>query len=178
MQDLNNLDDLKDEEVVSLILERDKELFGEVVGRYQNRIFAYCLRLLNFNRQDAEDVTGETFLKVFINLAGFNPSLKFSSWIYRIAHNEAVNLIKKKSKFYTVQMEKLETIPEEIDFEKPRKDDLEKILNRLNLDDKNLLTLFYLEERSLKEISEILKITENNVAVKLNRARNKAKKLT
>jgi RNA polymerase sigma-70 factor (ECF subfamily) len=171
-----DLASLDDNEVVRLTVERDKNHFAEIVGRYERPIFAYLLRLLSFNRQDAEDVTAETFLKAFVNLRGFNRRLKFSSWLYRIAHNEAVNLIKKKSKTYNIDVTEVE-IPTNIDFDKPNREDLEKILSRLSFDDRNLLTLFYLEELSIREIAEIYKLTEGNIKVKLNRARGRAKDL-
>lgn len=169
--------ELEDVELVKLTLSKDTNYYEQLVLRYQEKILRYLLRVLNYNHQDAEDVTSETFMKAYINLASFNQQMKFSSWLYRIAHNEAVNLIKKKSKSFSVDLDNFQYLPEEIDFEKPRKDDLEKILANLKIDDKNILTLFYLEEKSLREISDILKITENNVAVKLKRARDKAKKI-
>jgi RNA polymerase sigma-70 factor (ECF subfamily) len=170
--------ELEDVKLVRLTLSEDTDYYEKLVVRYQEKILRYLLRLLNYNHQDAEDVTSETFMKAYINLASFNQQMKFSSWLYRIAHNEAVNLIKKKSKSFSVDLDNFQHLSEEIDFEKPRKDDLEKILAKLKIDDRNILTLFYLEERSLREISDILKITENNVAVKLKRARDKAKKIT
>lgn len=168
------IEKLEDCEIVRLVIVENKNHFAEIVRRYERRIFSYLLRLLSFNKQDAEDVTSETFLKVFVNLQGFNQKLKFSSWIYRIAHNEAVNLIKKKSKTYNMDITEID-IPTNIDFDKPNRQDLENILSRLSFEDRNLLTLFYLEEKSIREIAEIFKLTENNIGVKLNRARNKAK---
>lgn len=167
---------MTDQELVELILEGEKDYFEELLSRYQRQIFVYLLRLLNFHQEDSEDVLSNTFLKVYINLASYNSKMRFSSWIYRIAHNEAVNYIKKKSKNFTSDIEKVE-IGFEIDFDKPKKDDLEKVLNKLKPDDKNILILFYLEERTVREISDILKISESNVKVRLNRARNRAKKI-
>ncbi|GAB4143739.1 MAG: RNA polymerase sigma factor [Patescibacteria group bacterium] len=172
--DLTSRTDL---EIVNLILGGEYEHISEIMSRYQRPLFGYILRLLNFNRQDAEDVLSETFIKVYINLASFKQHLKFSSWLYRIAHNEAVNLIKKKSKYYLVDIKDLDLSvekSEEVDY----RYDLELILKALPVDDRNILILFYLEELSLKEIAEVLKITENNAAVKLNRARQKARKIT
>ena len=77
---------------------------------------------------------------------------------------------------YAVDIEKVDF---GIDFDDKNllKLDLEKILNKLNPEDRNILILYYMEERSYQEISDILKITVNNVAVKLNRAKTKAKNL-
>lgn len=168
---------MTDTELVKLCLDKDKEYFREIVERYQAPIQRYAMRLLNFHQEDAEDVLSQTFLKAYTNLAGYNPKLKFSSWLYRIAHNEAVNLIRKKSKASITDLEKASHLGEKIDFDKPSKEDLEKILGGLKVDHRNILTLFYLEERTIKEISETLKISEGSVKVRLNRARNSAKKL-
>lgn len=168
---------MTDQELVESILNENKDQFQELLNRYQRMIFAYLLRLLNFHREDAEDVLSNTFLKVYINLASYNPKMKFSSWLYRIAHNEAVNYIRKKSKHFTTDIEKVE-LGVEIDFDKPNKSDIEKVLSRLKEEERNILILFYIEERSIREIGDILKISDGNVKVRLNRARNKAKEFT
>ena len=85
---------LPDEELVELIIKDDQELFGERVTRYQDKLERYILRL-GSSKEQSQDVVQDTFIKAFKNLRGFNQSLKFSSWIYRIAHNEAINLFKK-----------------------------------------------------------------------------------
>lgn len=167
-----------DQEIVSLVLAGNKDAFAELLNRYKEPIYRYCFRLLNFHPHDSEDATSETFLKAYKALASYNSNLKFSSWLYRIAHNTAVNLIRDKSKLFYIDIENFWHIPdtktEESNFSK---EDLEKILNKLNPIDKSLIILFHLEEKSLKEIGQIFKLTENTVAVKLRRARLKAKKL-
>jgi RNA polymerase sigma-70 factor, ECF subfamily len=172
-----NQDGISDAEIIKQILSGDKQAFEIILNRYQRPILGYLCRLLNFNQSDAEDALAETFLKLFLNLASYNPNLKFSSWLYRIAHNEAVNIIRKKSKYYVVEIEKME---KSVEFENifDRKHDLEKILKSLSLEDKNILTLFYLEGLNTKQIAEIMKTTTNNISVKLNRARNRARKNT
>lgn len=173
-----NFADLSDEKVVSLVLEGDLEKYAEIVERYQDKILRYLNRLLNYNQQDAEDTTSETLLKAYLNLASFNSKLRFSSWLYRIAHNEAVNLIKKKSKAYTVDIDEYENHFATDDNQQPNRKDLEQTLSHLSVEDRNILALFHFEEKTLKEMSDILKITENHVAVKLKRARVRAKKFT
>lgn len=167
---------MTDQEIINLTLNEDKNHFEVLVEKYQRQILAYTARLLNFNQHDAEDAASNAFMKAFINLGSYNPSLKFSSWLYRIAHNESINCIKKNSKHYSFNPQTsdyLEII--NFDFEKPKKEDLEKILNKLNPNDRNLLILFYFEQKSLQEISEILKTTAGSVKTRLNLARKKAK---
>lgn len=169
--------DKTDQELVTETLSGDTEAFGLILNRYQDPIYRYCFRLLNFHPHDSEDATSETFLKAYKSLASYNTNLKFSSWLYRIAHNTAVNLIRDKSKLFYIDIENFWHIPdsktEETNFTKA---DLEKVLSQLNPMDKSLIILFHLEEKSLKEIGQIFKLTENTVAVKLKRARLKAKK--
>jgi len=161
---------------VQAVLAGDHDAFGVIIELYEVKIFQYCLRLLNFNRADAEDVAANAFFKAYRGLAGYNQSLKFSSWLYRIAHNEAVSLIKKNSKFYSAELSSFEDIPVEDNPDKPHAMDLQKILSKLSIDDRTILSLFYLDELSLEEIGEVQKITKNAAAVRLNRARNRAKK--
>jgi len=162
-------------EIIEKILAGETNYFEKLLDIYQRRILAYCLKMLNFHQQDAEDVTAQVFVNVYINLASYNKNQKFSSWIYRIAHNEAVNFIKKRSKTWTIELSDFlpifspakETI---IDSET-----LNSILNQLKQDDKEILILFYLQELSLQEISDVLKLSENTIAKRLSRARTRAK---
>ena len=167
---------MTDQELVDLVLNKDKENYAKIIEKYERQIMAYILRLLNFHREDASDACSNTFIKAYVNLNGYNPKLKFSSWLYRIAHNEAVNLIKKNSRSSTIDItDKENSFSCELDFEQFNKDALEKVLTGLKLKDKDILTLFYLQERTIKELSEILKCSEGSVKTRLNRARNRAK---
>lgn len=168
---------LADEDVVKLILQGNTECFEVIVDRYERQILAYTARLLNFHQQDAEDVTSETFFKAYKSLASFKPHLKFSSWLYRIAHNTAVNLIKDKSKLFYIDLDDFWFVPQPHKEEIFDKNDLDKILDKLSVTDRSLLILFHLEEKSLKEIGDIFKLSQNTVAVKLRRARNRATKI-
>lgn len=84
-----------DEELVRLTLEH-KEYFGELMDRYERKLQRYVARLGVRDPEDQLDVLQEVFLKAYRNLNGFDTSLQFSSWIYRIAHNEAVSWYRKK----------------------------------------------------------------------------------
>src|SRR5690606_8168284 len=85
-----------DEMLVALSLE-DKERFGELIERYESKLGRYIARLGIRTAEDRQDVLQEIFLKVYKNLNGFDPKLSFSSWIYRIAHNEAISWYRKQS---------------------------------------------------------------------------------
>ncbi|MCX6779835.1 MAG: sigma-70 family RNA polymerase sigma factor, partial [Candidatus Magasanikbacteria bacterium] len=83
-----------DEQLVAHIREKDKELYSEIIRRYETKLSHY-LRKFFRNPDELEDVLQEVFIKVYRNLYGFDVDKKFSSWIYRITHNEAINHLKK-----------------------------------------------------------------------------------
>jgi RNA polymerase sigma-70 factor, ECF subfamily len=174
---MSGFESYSDEDLVKLVLRDDKTAFEELVNRYQAPILRYCKRLLNYHTQDAEDVASDVFYKAYKSVASFSTNLKFSSWLYRIAHNTSVNLIRDKSKLFYVDIEEFWHIPQTTK-EEPKIDkiQLEKALDQLSSTDKSLLILFHLEEKSLKEISDIFKLSPNTIAVKLKRARERARK--
>jgi RNA polymerase sigma-70 factor, ECF subfamily len=165
-----------DSELVRVTLEGQQTAFEELVKRYEQPIYRYCKKLLSQNHHDSEEVTSEVFYKAYRNLARFDQQRTFSSWLYRIAHNTAVNVIRSKAKWFSVDMSEFVWVPAEKKDEQPlTSSELHKVLDTLKIDDRNILILFYLEEQSLKEIADILKLTENTVAQKLSRARKKAR---
>jgi RNA polymerase sigma-70 factor, ECF subfamily len=180
---------LPDKEVVKSVISGKEEDFEILVNRYYRQILVYLCRMLNFNQGDAEDVLQQTFANAYSNIVTYNPALSFSSWLYRIAHNLAVDLIRKKSKFYIIdtndqatqnQIHNNETIMQVAQDQvenKITKDRLESVLKNLDIDNRNLLTMFYLQGLSINEISDILKVTTNAVGVKLTRARDKARNI-
>lgn len=178
-----------DKEVVQSVIDGKREDFEILVNRYYKQITAYLGRLLNFNEGDVQDILQETFINAFVNLVTFNPSLSFSSWLYRIAHNLAVDLIRKKSKYYIIdtndqgvqnQIHHNQTIIKQSDEEHENvinNERLTSILQRLDLDSRTTLTLFYLQGLSLSEIADIFKTNPNTIAARLKRAKEKAKKI-
>ena len=93
---LGTIDSHPDEEIVAISLQR-KEVFGVLVRRYEERLSRYLRRLGVFRKEDVEDVLQNVFLKAYRNLNAFDQRLKFSSWIYRIAHNETVSFFRARS---------------------------------------------------------------------------------
>lgn len=171
-----------DEELAKASL-ADKRYFDILVQRYANRILRYIGRLIG-NYQEAEDITQEVFLKVFVNLADFNPKLKFSSWLYRIAHNESVNFIRQH---YRHQKLSLDQYGQELT--STEKSVIEKIveseniqlvrwgLNRLRPREREIIELVCFEERSYLETADILKCPVNSIGPTLARAKQSLKKI-
>jgi RNA polymerase sigma-70 factor, ECF subfamily len=189
MEVLSDTSPMTDKEVVQSIIDGKREDFEILVNRYYKQITAYLGRLLNFNEGDVQDVLQETFINAFVNLVTYNPSLSFSSWLYRIAHNLAIDLIRKKSKYYIIdtndqavqnQIHHNQTIIQKSDQDHENiisNERLTSILQRLDLDSRTTLTLFYLQGLSLNEIADIFKTSSNTIAARLKRAKEKAKKI-
>jgi RNA polymerase sigma-70 factor, ECF subfamily len=167
---------LSDEKLVPKVL-KNQELFAEIVQRYQAKLLRYALRL-SADQDKAEDIVQKAFIKTFTHLNSFDTNKKFSSWIYRITHNEAVNLLKAENKFKSSDFTDwlIENLPSKENLEANLdqqliKTNLDKNLKKLTLKYRSVLTLFYLEEKKYEEISDILKIPVNTVGVRLNRAK-------
>ena len=94
MIDVEKCENKNDEELVKLIL-KDQEYFLCIIKRYKYKLFNYIMRISNMREEDAEDILQEVFMKSYFNLNDFNADLKFSSWIYRIAHNQVISQYRK-----------------------------------------------------------------------------------
>ncbi len=172
----------KDVELVELSL-KDSDYFLCIVKKYEDPLMRYIRRITNVSPEDAEDLLQEIFIKVYTNLNGFDSSLKFSSWIYRIAHNEVISNFRKTK----VRPEKispeineniLEKIKSDLNIEKEfdqkiLKNKLLKIINQLDIKYKEVIVLKYLEDKSYEEISDIIKKPKNSVGTLINRAKKK-----
>ncbi len=174
---------MTDEEIVSLVILGEKEKFGELMERYEEKLIKYVTFLLNRKREDTEDIVAETFIKAYQNLTGFEDDKKFSSWIYRIAHNLVIDYFRKnKIKEKELLNEEWQEIGDRVLIEdeiikNEEKEKLAKAFKKLNLEEKNLVRWFYFEEKSYEEIGDILRISIGNVGVKLNRMKKKLKEL-
>lgn len=176
---MNDIEKTKDEDLVQKIQSGDKELYSVIIDRYESKLLRYARHLIN-DEQKAIDVVQESFIKTFVNLNSFNRSKKFSSWIYRITHNEAMNMIKKHKKEIPLSDEFDFGSEENIekDFEdKETTEMIQKCLKSIPLIYSEPLNLFFIEEKSYEEISDILKIPMGTVATRISRAKIIMKKI-
>ena len=86
---------LNDEDLVASVLQGDRDLFGDLVERYQGRLVNYLMRMLG-NAQDAHDLAQEVFFKIYTALDRFDPQYRFSTWLFRVAQNAAIDQIRKR----------------------------------------------------------------------------------
>jgi RNA polymerase sigma-70 factor (ECF subfamily) len=162
-----------DEEMVEKIRSIDQDFYAVIIERYQNKLLRYATNLIK-DKDKAADVVQDSFIKAFINLKSFDIKKSFSSWIYRIVHNEAMNIIVKHQKEIK--------FPDDIDFKSQEdigKDfekkeivaKVEKCLAKIPLLYSEPLALFYIDEKSYKEISDILRLPMGTVATRISQAK-------
>lgn len=174
-------DGTTDEALVKMIISGKKELFYHLVVRYEKKLKRFILTVTN-RKNEVEDILQTVFMKAYKNLPSFNGKLKFSSWIYRIAHNESINLISSGfiQKFVTLpdwfDFGKNDTIEDTLD-EGEIKKRLKACVAKLKQKYKDPLVLFYYEEKSYEEISDILRIPIQSVGVLIHRGKSKIKKI-
>lgn len=173
---------VEEKQLVNKVLKGDTSSFGYFVDTYQDMAITIAYRICN-NMQDAEDIVQNAFVKAFHNLHTFRQDSKFSTWFYRIVYNTAITET-RTTVFQTevVDYKSLETNSSFSDTgtldmidEKERNRTLAEAMEKLPKDENLLLTLFYLEENSVKDIFLITGLSESNIKVKLHRARNRLK---
>jgi RNA polymerase sigma-70 factor (ECF subfamily) len=171
---------LDDNQYIDRVLGGDVAAYATLVAKHKNLVFSIALKILN-NREDAEEVAQDCFLKVFQALKTFEKKSKFSTWLYRIVYNAAISKTRKK-KLEVVPMDNyvIDNYTEEgfgqvIDVIDPdeQKAMIEKAMARLTDADNLLITLFYKGENSIEDISNITGLSMSNVKVRLHRIRKK-----
>ncbi|MEK7545474.1 MAG: RNA polymerase sigma factor [Patescibacteria group bacterium] len=172
-----------DEQIASEVQAGDAASFGLLMERYGPKMSRYAKRFL-FGYEDAEDQVQEVFLKAYANIQSFDPDRKFSSWLYRIAHNEFINAIKKKGREPLSFLDPDLLFPHPVAKERTDADAnaremrelLDCCLEKLDPKYREPLVLFYYEEMDYREIAEVLRIPVATVGVRLNRGRSAMKK--
>lgn len=170
----------KDQIIIKAIIEGDAQAFTVLVDRYKDLVFTLAFRMLK-RREDAEEVCQDVFVKIYKSLYKFKGESKLSTWIYRVTYNSCLDIIKKqKRKHQEISIDRFDSydigfIDEK--FEKLDKEVREKTIKAcieaLPSEESFLLTLYYFEELTLKEISKIIGISSNSIKVKLFRSRKK-----
>jgi len=176
---MNDISKLSDEEVIGIVRTKDREAYAEIIKRYQTKLLRYA-RYIMGDEQMGADVVQEGFIKAYVNLNGFDTKKKFSSWIYRIVHNEAMNMLSKQKKQVPMDDEVEHDSGAGIEEEIIKKELINRThhcLEQMSIIYKEPLSLFYLEEKSYEEISDILRIPIGTVGTRVNRAKGIMKKL-
>jgi len=169
-----------DQHIINQILNGDTQAFSILVDRYKDLVFNIALRMLK-QREEAEEVAQDVFVKVFNSLSKFKGDSKLSTWIYKVAYNSCLDVIKKnKRRQQEIEIDKFDNFDIVVldnAFDKLVEEDknkaIKQCIEQLYAEDNMILTLYYFEELSLQEISEIINISPNTVKVKLHRARKR-----
>jgi len=168
-----------DDLLVDKVLKGDCKAFEILIKKYEGMVYNYLYKM-TLSKEDSEDIAQEVFIKAYNNLYKFQKKSRFSTWIFRIAIN-TLNTHFRYKKDYDLnkedQMTKLQCdskdIPEEALDLKEKKREVFKILDVLNLEQKNAIVLKYIEGFSYREIGEILGINEDSAKMKVHRAKKK-----
>jgi RNA polymerase sigma-70 factor (ECF subfamily) len=173
-----------DQELVAKAIE-NKQAFASIVLRYEAPLMRYIIRLGCKESCAAEDLLQEIFIKVYVHLNEYDPFLQFSSWIYRIAHNEIVTHFRKEKRRPSVLTKDevlflFQNIADDVDLnakerQKHAPQEIQVALDRLEPKYRDVLVLQFFEEKSYEEISDILLIPQGSVATLINRAKKKIK---
>ncbi|MET3019928.1 RNA polymerase sigma factor [Flavobacterium hydatis] len=174
------MDKVNDQYYINQILLGETNMFAVLVDRYKDLIFTLAIKMVK-NREIAEEVSQDTFIKIFNSLNKFKGDSKFSTWIYKIAYNTCLDYLKKNKKeenhvvIDELKGHLIKTTDNALsDLEdQERKQDIQNCLNLLPSEESFLLTLFYFEDQNLNEIGKIMDISANNVKIKLFRSRKK-----
>ncbi|WP_085537519.1 RNA polymerase sigma factor [Massilibacteroides vaginae] len=158
----------------------DTASFACLLDRYSRPVYSLIARIVS-NREDAEELAQDVFLKAFKNLSGFKGDSSFSTWLYRIAYNTAISATrKKKQEFLAIEDGQLDnTTGEDLEIvygsaqNEEQIKQLEAALELLSPEERALILLFYMEDKTIDEIREISGLTAVNVKTKLHRIRKK-----
>ncbi|MCK4781742.1 RNA polymerase sigma factor [Candidatus Parcubacteria bacterium] len=171
-----------DEDIAALVQAGDVDFFGVLIHRYKEKMIRYARKFLSDN-EDISDIIQEIFIKAYTNIQSFDINRKFSSWLYRIAHNELVNALKKRKK-NTLPLFDLDTFlpysikddsfSQDIDSQDTQKM-INKCLDQLEPKYREPIILYYLEDLSYKEIAEVMRIPISTVGIRIKRAKEKMK---
>jgi RNA polymerase sigma-70 factor (ECF subfamily) len=175
--------EMTDGEIARLVQRGDIQSFAVLVDRYENKMKRYAKKFL-FGYEDAEDLVQEVFLKAYANIQSFDPQRPFGAWLYRIAHNEFINAIKKKGREPLPFFDPDTLFPHPLSKDLPEqelkdaevKNELEKTLKLLDPKYREPLVLFFIEDLDYKSISEIMRIPVATVGVRISRGKLAVKK--
>jgi RNA polymerase sigma-70 factor, ECF subfamily len=173
-----------DDQYLQLVLDGDAAKFAWFVDRYKGMAFSIAYRIVN-NREDAEEIVQDAFLKAFRSLGKFRRGSKFSTWFYRIVVNTSLSKVRNvtmrpdsldENEIGSALVENVESTYLGLELSE-QKAMINEALQELCAEDRLLLTLYYLNENSIEEITEITGIIRENVKMKLHRARNRLYKV-
>jgi len=164
---------LSDEEIISRSLV-DLEYFGCLYQRYELQLQFYVSKMSDFSADEIKDIMQNAFIKFWKNINGFDSSMKLSSYLYRVVHNEMISHWRKNQsseKIGQTWFSDMSTQVNPCEGNENSRSEIDLVLNQMPLKFKEILVLKFLEDMNYKEISNILKIPEGTVATRISKAK-------
>ena len=168
-----------DEEIAYLVQSGQVEFFNILIERYEEKIKRYSRKFLS-SQEDINDVLQDVFIKAYKNIQSFDAKRKFSSWFYRIAHNELINNLKKKKNqslplfnldaFFPQHFHQDNNLKKEIN-RWETEELIDKCLDKLDFKYREPVILYFFEGLNYKEIAEVMQIPISTVGVRIKRAK-------
>lgn len=174
---------VKEEELIAEVLRGNTRAYADLVKLHQRFVFTLALRFAK-NREDAEEIAQDCFVKAYRALGTYKQTAKFSTWLYSITYTTAMSFLRKRrlnTSSIDDEANSLQLANRSSDFnanlvdKKSAHGYLNSAIELLSAEDGTIITLFYKGEQSLDEIAHVLGISENTIKVKLHRARLKLK---
>lgn len=167
-----------DESLVRDVINGNTDAYGQLIDRYAPRLVRYGRKFLA-DSDDVEDIVQDVFIRAYEHIQAFNPSQRFSPWIYRIAHNCFVNALRARARgpVFSIDLDTLVATPllEESGISEAEQREIREMLDtglaKIEPKYREVLVLYYLEELSYKDIADILAVPIGTVGIRLSRAR-------
>ncbi len=174
------MEKLTDTYLISKVRSGSVSHFGTIIARYEGKLYPMILKIVQ-NKEDAREVMQDVFMSVFKSVDKFSGASSFSTYIYRIAYNTAISFIRKNQPlFVSLDDSYNDYEKQEHDFDEIRPLEkekrlvaLEESIKKLNPEERALVSLYYMEEKSIEECSVITGITKSNVKIRLFRIRKR-----
>ena len=173
--------DLSDETIVSHVTAGDIDEYAKIISRYNEKLHRYVLYMIK-DDQAAADIVQDTFIKAYRNLKSFNISQRFSPWIYRIAHNETMNALRKDRQLSDADIDEVPYANDDVPLAelvdaKLLKKDIQQCLSKLAPKYREAIQLHYMEHMSYDQVSDVLHIAPSTVGVWLMRAKKQLRSI-
>lgn len=160
-------------------VKRDPEVFGQLMERYEQPLMRYVMRLTGWAEVEVGDILQESFIKAYRHLNDYDVELKFSTWLYRITHNQTIDTLRKQNVRPVLNLSledaaRFVATGEDLAGTLARQEDLAEIrraIQRLPLIYRDVLVLRFLEEKSYEEIMDIVQMPKGSVASLISRGR-------
>lgn len=173
-----------DQRYIDKTINGDTIAFGVLVNRYKHMVYTLAMKIVR-NKEEAEEVSQDVFIKVYQVLNTFKGGSKFSTWVYRITYNKSLDYLKKRGRGLQTSslddsveylLKVTESVLDDLEADE-RKNTIKDAMKELASDDGVVLTLYYFEELSLKEISKVMDLAIDTVKVRLFRSRKRLAKI-